>query len=396
MSVLNIEQIKYKSNELKQWIVDIRRDLHKTPELAMNEVITKGKIKKYLDEIGIEYKEFNDNYGIMAYIIKSNAKKTIAIRADIDALPIEEKNDVEYKSLNKGIMHACGHDAHTAILLGACKILYEIRDSLNINIKFLFQPAEENIGGAKYMIQNKCLENPKVDYIFGLHVQPYLETSFIECKYDTLNASANGCKIRIKGKRAHGAYPNNGVDSLIASSQLILALQNIVSREIEPSNISVITLGKINGGEAQNIICEEVKIEGTIRALTIKDREFILNRVYDMVENISKAHRCIGHIDIDQNWYPPVINNNYLVDIVKENTRKLLGKDNFLLKEYPSMGGEDFSFYTDKCKGVFFHLGCGNKDKNIISPLHTANFNIDEGCLTTGVMMHVINTLYFN
>ena len=154
MSILSIEEMKYKANELKQWIIDIRRDLHKTPELAMNEVVTKSKIKKYLDEIGIEYTEFNDNYGIMAYIIKENGKKTIAIRADIDALPIEEKNDVEYKSLNKGVMHACGHDAHTAILLGACKILYEIRDSLNINIKFLFQPAEENIGGAKYMIQN--------------------------------------------------------------------------------------------------------------------------------------------------------------------------------------------------------------------------------------------------
>ncbi|QJA07825.1 amidohydrolase [Romboutsia sp. CE17] len=393
---INIDGIREKSNNIKEWLIDVRRDLHKTPELAMSEYETKEKIKKYLNEIGINYNEFNDNCGIVAHIIKPKSKLTIAIRADMDALPIEEKNNISYKSINKGIMHACGHDAHTAILLGACKLLYEIKDKLNINIKFIFQPAEETIGGARFLIKENCLENPKVDYIFGLHVQSYLKTSFIECRYNTINASANSIKIKVKGKKSHGAYPEKGVDALVASAQIITSLQSIISRDLSPSNLAVITLGKITGGEAQNIICEDVEIEGTIRAITMKDRDFVIKRVKEIVENTAKAYRCEGIFEVDENWYPPVINDKELVNVVKENAENLLGKDNFIIKELPSMGGEDFSFYTQSCKGVFFHLGCGNKEKKITSPLHTSYFDIDEDCLTIGVMMHLMNVMYFN
>lgn len=396
MNNFNVEDIKKLSNGIKEWTIEVRRDLHKTPELGMEEYQTKKKIKKYLNDIGIEYKEFNDNYGIMAYIINPKAKKTVALRADIDALPIQEENEVLYKSINKGKMHACGHDAHTAILLGVCKVLYKIKDKLNINIKFLFQPAEENIGGARYLIKNKCLENPKVDFIFGLHVQPYLECNFIECKSSTLNAIANSFKIKIKGKRAHGAYPEDGVDALVASAQIIMMIQNIISRELPPQNLGVITLGKIHGGDAQNIICENIEIEGTIRALTIEDREFMIKRIIEIVENTSKACRCIGSVEIDENWYPPLINDEELVKIIEENTKSILGKDKYILKQKPSLGGEDFSFYTQYCQGAFFHLGCGNKSKNIVNEKHTSKFNIDEDCLSVGVMMHLMNTLYFN
>lgn len=394
--MFNTKEIIKKSNEIKEWLINVRRDLHKTPELAMEEYETKNKIKKYLDEIGIEYKEFNDNYGIMAYISNPNARVTIAIRADMDGLPIQEENDFIYKSINKGKMHACGHDAHTAILLGTCKLLCDIRDEININIKLLFQPAEESIGGAKLLIKNKCLQNPAVNYIFGLHVQPYIETSFIECRYNTLNASANSFKIKVKGKRAHGAYPDNGIDALVASAQIITTIQNIVSRELSPSNLAVITLGRIKGGEAQNIICEDVEIEGTIRAISMEDRRFIIDRVEEIVKSTAIAYRCTGKIEVEENWYPPVINDDELVNIVKQNTEKLLGKDKFLFKESPSLGGEDFSFYTQNCKGVFYHLGCANKEKNIVSPVHTSFFDIDEDCLPIGVMMHLLNIMYFN
>ncbi|MGL5330423.1 MAG: M20 metallopeptidase family protein [Peptostreptococcaceae bacterium] len=396
MGEFNIEKIKKMSNEIRSWVIEVRRELHKIPELGMEEYETNKKIKKYLSEIGIEYKESNDNYGIMAHIIKPNAKQTIAIRADMDALPIQEKNQIDYKSIYEGKMHACGHDAHMAILLGTCKLLHEMKDELNINVKFLFQPAEENVGGARFLIENGCLENPKVDYIFGLHVQPYLQTSYIECKEGVLNAIANSFLIKIKGKRAHGAYPDEGIDALVTSAQVITMIQNIISRELPPQNLGVITLGKIQGGDAQNIICEEVQIEGTIRVITIEDRNFIVNRLQEIVENTSRACRCEGEVEIDENWYPPLVNNKELVEIIKNNTQRLLGEEKYITKEKPSLGGEDFSFYTQYSKGAFFHLGCGGVDENIENQKHTSLFNIDEECLSVGVMMHLMNTLYFN
>lgn len=381
--------------DIKEWLINVRRDLHKTPELSTQEYITKIKIVKYLNEIGIDYIEFEKHYGVMAYILNKNAKKTIAIRADIDGLPINELNDTEYKSVNKGKMHACGHDAHTAILLGACKVLYGIRDMLNVNVKFLFQPAEEDMGGARFLIKDKCLESPKVDYIFGLHVQPHIDTSFIETKYNTLNASADTIKITIKGKQSHGAYPDEGVDAIVAASQVVVGLQSIISRNISPCNLAVLTIGKIKGGYAQNIICENVELNGTLRALNKQTRNFMIKRIEEIVEKISQAFGCTGELEIESGGYPPVINDKNAVDIVIESVKTLFGKDKLIMRQNPSLGGEDFSFYTENCKGAFFHLGCKNESKNIVHPLHTAKFDIDEDCLPIGVMMHVMNVLYF-
>lgn len=393
---MNFEDVINRVNDLNDWIISIRRDIHETPELAMEEYISKEKIKKYLDEIGIEYREFKNHRGIIAYIIKDKNYKTIAIRADIDALPIREKNNMPYKSKHDGLMHACGHDAHTAMLLGACKVIYDMKDELKVNVKFFFQGAEEKFGGAKYLIKDGCLQNPSVDYIFGLHVQGNIEKGYVECKKGTLNASSNSLTIRIKGKRAHGAYPENGVDALVCAAQVITSLQSIVSRNISPSNMAVLTLGKISGGEAQNVICEDVKINGTIRALDEESKKLIIERARVIVENTAKAYGCKGRLYLEEQGYPPVINDNELVDIIKMNTEKILGEGSYKEKEYPSMGAEDFSFYTEKCKGVFFHIGCGNKEKGINSLIHTDTFDIDEECLVIGVKMHVLNVLSFN
>ena len=393
---MNSEDIIKKVNNLSEWTIKVRRDIHETPELAMEEYITKEKIKKYLDEIGIEYKEYETHRGMMAYIIKDENYKTIGIRADIDALPINEKNNKSYKSKHDGIMHACGHDAHTAMLLGACKILYDMKNELNVNVKFLFQGAEERFGGAKYLINDGCLQNPNVDYMFGLHIQPNVEKGCIECREGSLNASSNSIKINVKGKRAHGAYPENGVDALVCSAQIITSLQSIVSRNISPANMAVLTLGKISGGEAQNVICEEVNIDGTIRSLNHKNKNLIIDRLKTIVENTAKAYECKGSVFVETDGYPAVINDKELVDIIKFNTEKLLSKEAYKDKKCPSMGAEDFSFYTENCKGVFFHLGCGNEEKGINSLLHTDTFNIDEECLAIGTAMHVLNVLYFN
>lgn len=393
---MNFEEIINKINNLNDWIVNIRRDLHETPELAMEEYITKEKIKKYLDEIGVEYKEFKTHRGIVGQIIKDKNYKTIAIRADMDALPIIENSDKDYKSQHDGIMHACGHDAHVAMLLGACKILYDMKEDLKVNVKFFFQGAEEKYGGAKYLIKSGCLNSPKVDYVFGLHVQSNLENGHIECREGIINATSNSIKIMIKGKRGHGAYPESGIDAMVCAGQIITSLQSIISRNLSPSNMAVLTLGKISGGEAQNVICEDVEISGTIRALDEKSKEIIIDRAKDIVENTAKAYGCKGGIYIERQGYPAVINDKELVDIVRINANKLLGENGYKEKEYPSMGAEDFSFYTEDCKGVFFHLGCGNEEKGINSLIHTDTFDIDEDCLITGTAMHVLNVLYFN
>lgn len=386
-----------RGNEILDYLINIRRDIHRTPELAMEEFETRDKIKKYLDKIGIDYMEFEHHRGIMAYIYTQNAKATIGIRADIDALPIEEKKESPYKSQNKGVMHACGHDAHTAMLIGACKILYEMKDELNVNVKFFFEPAEEKGGGAKYFIDDGLMENPHVDFMFGAHVQAYLEVGKIESKYDTLNASSNSVLIEVNGKRGHGAYPQNGIDALVAAAQIITSLQSIVSRNLAPHEMGVLTLGKIEGGDAGNVICDHVEIQGTLRTLNREERDFMVKRATEIVENTAAAYRCEAKFMLRaRRGYNALINDRDMVDIVKSNAEEFLGEDSFVYKDYPSMGAEDFSLFLENCKGAFFHVGCGNKENGITSLIHTADFDIDERCLSVGTIMHVLNVLRFN
>ena len=378
-----------KIKNLKSWLIDVRRDLHKTPELGLEEFLTKEKIIKYLEEIGIDYITYPDHTGVMAYINK-NAKNTVAIRADIDALPIVETNNKSYKSIHSGKMHACGHDAHTAILLGSCKVLYDMRDELDVNVKFLFQPAEETVGGAKLLIKDGCMENPKVDYTIGLHVMPHINTGMVELQYGSMNASTDTVSITIEGKQGHGAYPHQGVDAIVAAGHVICALQSIVSRNIDPVDSVVLSLGVIK----ENVICPKVTIGGTLRTLNPDTRRYTKERIKEIVDFTCKGLGAKGSVDIEEG-YAPLVNDNFVVDIVKENAINLLGKDNVVFRKHPSLGAEDFSFFLEHSKGAFYHLGCRNEEKNILSPLHTADFDIDEDCLEIGVMLHVLNTLSF-
>ena len=385
-----MNNILYESINIKDWLISVRRDLHSTPELGLEEFITKDKIIKYLKEINIDYKTFENHTGIVAYINTPNATKTIAIRADIDALPITELNDLDYKSLFNGKMHACGHDAHTAILLGTCKLLNKMKDKLNVNLKFFFQPAEETVGGAKLLIKDNCMKNPDVDYMLGLHVQPYLESGQVEIQYGTMNASTDTINITVKGKQGHGAYPHLGIDAIVVASNIITNLQTIVSRNIDPTDSIVLSLGTINGGTKANIICNEVKINGTLRTLNPKTRIFAKSRIEDIVKYTCMAYNADGFVEIEEG-YSPLVNDNSVVDIVKNSAVNLFGKDNVFIREKASLGAEDFSFFLENSKGAFYHLGCGNKSKNITSGLHTANFNIDENCLALGVALHIKN-----
>ncbi|MGL5346576.1 MAG: M20 metallopeptidase family protein [Peptostreptococcaceae bacterium] len=385
----NIDKI---IKDIKPWIIEARRKLHSTPEMGLEEYVTKKTIIDYLNEIGIEFKEYETHTGVMAFIYKENAKKTIAIRADIDALPIQESNELPYKSTINGQMHACGHDAHTAILLGVCNVLVKIKEQLDVNVKLLFQPAEETVGGAELMINDGCMENPKVDYTIGLHVDPHLNTGCVELKYGTLNASTDTIEITIKGSKGHGAYPHEGIDSIVAAANVITSLQTLVSRNISPTDGVVLSLGKISGGIKENIICDEVKIGGTLRTLNSNSRAFAKQRIVDIVENTCNALMAKGEVNIERG-YAPLVNDDFVVDIIKNSTEELLGKDNVLIKKQPLLGAEDFSFFLEHSKGAFYHLGCRNEAKNIIAPLHTSNFNIDEDCLEIGVAVHIANIL---
>ena len=378
--------------QIKPWLIEARRKLHSTPELGLEEFLTKQTIINYLKEIGIEYKEYENHTGVMAYILKENAKRTVAVRADIDALPIQENNNVEYKSTIQGQMHACGHDAHTAILLGVCNVLMKIKDKLDVNVKLFFQPAEETVGGAELMIKDGCMENPKVDYTIGLHVDPHIETGCVGVKYGNLNASTDTIEISVKGKKGHGAYPHEGIDSIVAAAHVITSLQTIVSRNISPTNSMVLSLGKIHGGVKENIICDEVKIGGTLRTLDPETRSFAKQRIVDIVENTCKTFLAEGSVKIETG-YSPLVNDDFVVDIVKENIEKILGKGKLVIKQQPSLGAEDFSFFLEHSKGAFYHLGCKNEAKNIVYQLHTSEFNIDEDCLEIGVLLHIANVL---
>jgi len=386
--------IKNRINEIYKELVEIRRDFHKNPELSQHEFRTQKKIQDYLNNLGIENYTCAET-GVVGVIRGKFKGKTVGLRGDIDALPINEKNNQPYCSMNPGVMHACGHDAHTTILLGVGKMMKELaetEESFKGNVKLFFQPAEETIGGGDRMVKESCMLNPPVDYVLGLHVMPYIDAGKVELKYGKLNASTDTLEIVIKGKSAHGAYPDKGIDAIVIAGNIITSLQTIVSRNISPLNSIVISLGKISGGVKDNVIADEVTMIGTLRALDDETRNFAKKRISDIVKNTAIAYSGEGDVQF-RDGYQALINNDEVVDVIKENAERILGKENIVYKEFPSLGAEDFSYFSDVAKGAFFHLGCGNSLKGIDSPIHTPNFDIDEECLKIGVLLQVENIL---
>lgn len=374
----------FQAKEIKAELIEWRRDFHTHPELGYEEVRTSSMIKEFLVKENIEF-YVTATTGICA-IIRGKGEKTIAIRGDMDALPLIEKNKCDYISKNHGKMHACGHDAHTAILMGVAKILNSIKEELNGNIKLFFEPAEETTGGAKVMIEEGVLENPKVHAVIGLHVDEKIETGFIGLKKGVVNAASNPFTIKVKGKGGHGARPNDCVDPVVISAQVILALQTIVSREIPPTDPAVITIGAIHGGTAQNIIPEEVVISGVIRTMKTEHREYVKKRLKEVSEGIAISMRGSCEIEIEES-YPCLYNNDELVQIFKESSSKVIGEKNVIALDNPSMGVESFAYFAMEKPSVFYFLGSKNEKKGIIHPAHGSHFDIDEECLPIGVAL---------
>lgn len=372
----------------KDWLIETRRDLHKIPELDFQLPRTIAYVTHILDELGIKYRVGVGKSGIVADIEGQNKDKTIALRADMDALPILECSSKGYKSTIDGQMHACGHDVHTAILLGVGKALSENREGLPCNVRLIFQPAEETSGGALPMIEDGCLEG--VDAIYGLHVDPTIECGVVGIKYGAYCASSTDVKIEIEGKSCHGAYPSQGVDAIVTACSIITSLQSIISRNIDSRDSAVLSLGKINGGDKENIVAQRVVASGTLRTLSNDVKVRAKERIKEMVENSAKAYGAVGKVSY-ADGYSALVNHDEYVDIVKANAKELLGEKGVYEKKLANMGVEDFAYYVEKVPGAFFNLGVGNISKSIVAPLHNDKFDIDEDSLELGVKLQVLN-----
>ena len=361
------------------------------PELSKKEFNTQKKIIEILDSYHIGYVKAATT-GVVATIGKISKGKCIALRADIDALPILEMNDVPYKSKIDGVMHACGHDAHTAILLGTCIILKKMESSLKGIVKCIFQPDEEVSAGAKRIVEEGHFNNPPVDYVLGLHVMPYLNVGEIEIKHGKLNATTGGVTLRVYGKASHAAYPNTGVDAIVITANIVTALQAIISRNVSPLNQVVLTFGMINGGVKWNIISDFVELKGTLRTTDNKTREFMKKRITEVASSIALGFDAKTEIIFNEG-YPALINDSFVTNKIIETAASILGKEKVLIKEFPSMGGEDFGYYQKNAQGAFFHLGSGSKKLGPYSSTHSNTFNIDERCLSIGINLQVNNVL---
>ncbi len=385
----SLKDILGMAKELSSEIIEWRRRIHMYPELGYQEYNTSKFIAEHLREWGYDVRTGIAETGVVGILYGSSGKsqsKTIALRADMDALPIEELNEKPYKSRIRGVMHACGHDAHVAMLLGAAKILASIREELRGNVKLIFQPAEEGGNGALKMIEEGVLENPKVDLIYGIHVWSSLPSGIVALKEGPLLAAVGEFKITVKGRGGHGAYPHSTIDPIVISANIIQSIQTIVSRNIDPIEPAVVSIGYIHAGKAFNIIPEQAELGGTYRYLNEKIGAIIRDRLKEIVSNTCKAYGAQYSINVEDKS-PPLINDRQAVDFARKTIGEMLGEEK-VTEAKPSMGGEDFAFYTQRVPGAFIVLGTGNPEKGTDKPHHSPYFDVDEDVLYIGTAIH--------
>ncbi len=379
-------RLKELAKKYRDEFIEIRHHFHAHPELSYKEFETSKFVQEKLKAYNIPF-EIKSTTGVIGIIESNNPhSRIIALRADMDALPINEENEVEYKSKNDGIMHACGHDVHTTCLLGAAKILSETRREWEGTVKLIFQPGEEkNPGGASLLIKEGVLENPAPQCIFGMHVNPQLEKGLLSFRSGKVMASADEIYITIKGKGGHAAAPHFTVDTILIASHLVLSLQQIISRHKDPLQPSVLSITSFQGGFTTNVIPAEVKLMGTFRAMNeewrFKAHDLIRKQTKGLVNSMGAEVDI--HIDIG---YPSVYNDEALHKKARMIAGDFMGGENVLETEV-RMGAEDFGFYTQKIPGCFFRLGTRNKEKEITAGVHTPKFNIDEDAIEIGMGM---------
>ena len=380
-----INKIKDLASNLHEEIRTIRRHIHQNPELSFQEFNTQNYVWQQLEAIGIANKQKIANTGIVAIIEGKNpSKKVVALRGDMDALPIIEANDVPYKSNNNGVMHACGHDVHTSCLLGAAKIINQLKDEFEGTVKLVFQPGEEKLpGGASVMIKEGVLKNPEVTNIIGQHVMPLLPVGKVGFRKGLYMASTDEIYMTIKGKGGHGAQPHQNIDPIVAMAQVITALQQLVSRVASPIIPSVLSFGKVIANGATNIIPNEVYLEGTFRTLDEEWRAKAHESIVKITKGISESLGCQCDIEI-RKGYPFLKNNPELTQTAIDNAINYMGAENVVNLDI-WMAAEDFSYYSQELPACFYRLGTRNDAKNITSHVHTPTFDIDEDALPIGM-----------
>ncbi len=391
-------------NEMFPRLVETRRDIHANPELSNQEVRTAKLVADRLRALGLEVKEGVAVTGVVGLLKGKSEGRCIAVRADMDALPIRQISSKPYRSRNPGVMHACGHDVHVTVALGLAELLAKHRDQLEGTVKFLFQPAEEAMPatfkgdwGAKLMVAEGAMEDPRPEAVLGLHsttaFQPagesddskvhYLEAGQVGWNIGASSANSDRFHITIKGVMAHGSAPHRGVDAIAVAAEAISALQMIRSRETSTQQPLVITVGMISGGDRENIIAEEVTMSGTVRTMDTAFRDKVITLMHRTLKGVTQAHGASYEMDYKKG-YPVVMNNADLVKRLLPTMQRIVGKEN-AREITPGLGGEDFSFFANIVPGFYYRLGCANENKGIIGSAHTPAFDVDEECLRTGV-----------
>jgi amidohydrolase len=394
--------IRTSADKIEQKVIDWRHDFHQNPELGNHETRTSAIIAKHLQSLGLEVKTGVAVTGVVGILKGDKPGPVIALRADMDALPVTEKNDLHFSSKvttiyngkETGVMHACGHDAHTAILMGVAEVLSGMKKELKGTVKFIFQPAEEGApageeGGAELMVKEGVLENPKVDVIFGLHMDALVEVGKITYHPGAAMAAVGDFKITVKGKPSHGSQPWLSIDPIVVSAEIINSLQTIVSRNVNlTENPAVVSVGAIEGGNRSNIISSQVVMLGTVRTFTGEDETMVFNRIRQIAEKTAEAAGATAIVELPySSHYPVTFNNIALTTAMLPSLQKAAGVDNIILKPSKT-GSEDFSFYAQKVPGLFFFLGGlpKGKDPKTAGPHHTPEFMIDDSSFKTGVI----------
>ena len=369
--------------EHKELVIRIRRDLHRIPETAYTEKKTSAYVADYLRREGLEVQTGIATYGVVGLLNTGRPGPTLLLRADMDALPVTEDTGLPFASTHDGVMHACGHDAHVAMVLVAATVLNRVKDELNGTIKFLFQPAEEGPGGAQPMIDEGVLENPKVDYSIGCHVWPEIPEGIIGVRSGPFMAAMDRFDIKIIGRSGHGAMPHLCVDALEVGTQVVSALQRISSRHMNPLEPAVVTVGMFHAGTAFNIIPDDAKLSGTTRTFNLEIWNSWEERLEKVVRGVCESMGAQFELKFSKG-YPPTINNDSIAEVVRRCAQKTVGEENVVEPER-TMGGEDMSYILQQSKGCFYALGVGREG---FSPVHNPRFNFNEDVLALGVETH--------
>ena len=381
----DLDKIKEQVEQVYEEVLAFRRDLHMHPELSEQEIRTEEKICSRLDALQIPYQRGVAGHGVCAVIRGTTADCTVGIRADIDALPVAEQTELAYASLHLGVMHACGHDMHTAILLGTAAILKQNADTLPGTVKLFFQPSEETIGGAKQMIDAGCLEDPHVENVIALHVDPMTDLGKLKFTKGCMNAATTEMELTVRGKACHGAHPDTGIDVLPPACSIVAALQTIVSRNLAPTTPAVVTVGTFQSGTAKNVISGEAKLGGTIRALDLDVMAYLKKRVQKIAVDTAEAYGTSCEVFFEDS-YPPLRNSDELSALLLPAMEEVFGTENILRNEIPSLGADDFSYFTQTCRGLYFDLGTHDPCSDEYFPLHSEHFAPQEEAVKVGML----------